>query len=122
MNWFKLAKDFRDRNVINNKIIYLNEIRDTLNSISKLIFQSGKNAKDANYKIIASSKINSYPLLHQILIEADALALDSPWKFSVLCNDGIDKIDNLIYSLKKQREEITYGTEEKKPKKGLVYD
>ena len=120
MNWYKLAKDFRDRNTINSKIRYLNEVKSTLNVISKLIFQSGKNAKNANYKIISSSKITSYPILHQILIEADFLALDSPWKFAALCEEAKIKIDKLIYSLKKEREEITYGEKVKKPKKGWV--
>ena len=80
MNWFKFAKDFRERNTINGKIRYLKGLKDTLTTISKLIFQSGKNAKNMNYKIISSSKITSYPALHETLIEADSLALDSPWK------------------------------------------
>ena len=108
MSWFKQAKDFRKRNTINEKIRYLKATKETLKYISKLIFQSGKNAKDTNYKIISSSKITNYPSLHGILIQADSLALDSPWKFAILCADGVKKIDNLIGSLKKEREEITY--------------
>jgi hypothetical protein len=120
MSWFKFSKDFKDRNTVNSKIRYLTEVKGTLEVLSKLIFQSGKNAKDANYKIISSSKITSYPLLHEILIEADALALDSPWKFKVLCEEGMIKADKLIYGLKKEREELTYDRIKDTPKKGLV--
>ena len=116
MNWFKFAKDFRERNVINDKIRYLNYVRKNLGYISKLIFQSGKNAKATNYKIISSSKISSYPILHDILIEADTLALDNPWKFQALCAEAIVNIDNLVYSLKKDRKQITYGNKEKQRK------
>lgn len=120
MNWYKIAKDFRDRNVINNKIKYLQTLKVTLEKLAKLIFQSMKNAKEANYRIISSAKITSYPLLHDILIEADELALDSPWKFASLCEQGIGKINKLIISLKREREEITYEGKKDKPKKGWV--
>ena len=120
MNWFKFAKDFRKRNTINEKIRYLKATKETLKYMSKLIFQSGKNAKDANYRIISSSKITNYPSLHEILIRADYLALDSPWKFATLCAEGVKKIDSLIYSLMKEREEITYGDKKKAPQKGWV--
>jgi hypothetical protein len=119
MNWFKMAKDFRERNTINSKIRYLERLKEKLNIISNLIFQSGKNAKNTNYEIITSSKITSYPILHDILIEADVLALDSPWKFSILCKDAISEITRLIYSLKEERREITYGKEKMTYQKGL---
>jgi len=120
MNWFKIAKDFRERNVINAKIRYLEDVKNNLNYLAKFIFQSGKNAKATNYKIISSSKISSYPTLHEILIEADAIALDSPWKFARLCYEGVDKINYLISSLKKERGEITYGNKFKNPQKGWI--
>ena len=109
MNWFKFAKDFSKRNTVNEKIRYLEAVKQDLESIGKLIFQSGKNAKATNYKIISSSKITSYPSLHETLIMADSLALDSPWKFAGLCVEGIGKINILIKTLKKEREELTYG-------------
>lgn len=117
MNWFKVAKDFSDRNIVNAKIIYLENVKTTLSHVAKLIFQSGKTAKETNYKIISSSKISSYPSLHEILIQADELALDSPWKFASLCEEGIGKIDKLVAGLKKEREELTYG-KTNKPRKG----
>jgi len=119
MNWFKIAKDFGKRNLLNSKIRYLTETKDTLTTLAKLIFQSGKNAKEANYRIISSSKITSYPLLHEILIQADYLALDSPWKFASLCEEGIEKIDMLISSFKKERTEFIHEGKEK-PMKGWV--
>ena len=120
MSWFKNAKNFDERNIINAKIRYLTDLRDKLIYLSKFIFQSGKIAKDENNKIITSDKITSYPSLHEILIEADSLALDSPWKFASLCGEGIEKANNLIFALKKERKEFTRGGDDKKPTKGWI--
>jgi hypothetical protein len=120
MNWFKFAKDFGDRNTINSKIRYLKILKETISSNSKIVFQSGKTAKDSTYSIITSSKITSYPSLHEVLIRADSLVLDSPWKFGELCSDAINKIDQLIYALIEERKEITYEGKKKGPKKGWV--
>lgn len=120
MSWFKNAKNFDERNVINAKIRYLTDLRDKLVYLSKFVFQSGKIAKDENTKIITSDKITSYPALHEVLIEADALALDSPWKFASLCGEGIERANSLIMGLKKQREEFTRGKDNKRPMKGWI--
>jgi len=119
MSWFKIAKNFDRRNFLNAKIQYLQKIQKQIGYLGKFVFQSGKNAKDINYKIITSDKITSYPLLHEILILADSLALDSPWKFASLCEEAVFKIDKLVYSLKKERKEFIHG-KEKKFMKGLV--
>lgn len=119
MNWFKIAKDFSERNHINNKLRTLSNLRERLDYISKLIFQSGYVAKDVNTKIITSKEITSYPTIHNILIEADEIALDSPWKFQELCKEAIDKINSETYLLKKQREEFVFGDADKKELKGL---
>ena len=71
MSWYKIAKDFDQRNVINHKIMYLNDVREILEKLSKLIFQSASMAKQSNSSIISSKKITSYPILHDILLEAD---------------------------------------------------
>ena len=120
MSWFKLAKDFRDRNTINAKIRYLEEIRKSIEYNSKIVFQSGRTVKDSNYSMITSSKITSYPSLHEVLIRADALVLDSPWKFETLCAEALTKIDQLVYTLKQDREDITYEGRKKEPKKGWI--
>ena len=119
MSWFKQAKNFDDRNTMNAKIRYLEDIKSKIEYLGKFVFQSGKNAKDINYKIITSDKITSYPALHETLIEADFLALDSPWKFAGLCNSAIHQIDKLLWSLKKERTEFTRGKKDK-PMKGWV--
>jgi len=120
MNWFKFAKDFSDRNVINAKIRYLQKIRESIEYNSKVVFQSGTTVKNSNYSIITSSKITSYPSLHELLIQADSIALDSPWRFGELCAEAIGKIDQLVFGLKKEREDITYEGKKDKPKKGWV--
>ena len=118
MNWFKFAKDFSDRNVINSNIRYLQGLRESIESNSKIVFQSGKTVKESSFDIISSSKITSYPSLHEVLIRADSLVLDSPWRFGDLCNEAIVKIDQLIFALKKEREDFTYDGKKKGPKKG----
>jgi len=120
MSWFKTAKNFDKRNTINAKMRYLQETKETLEYLGKFIFQSGKNAKEANYKIITSDKITSYPALHETLIAADYTALDSPWKFAELCAEAVYQIDQLLYGLKKERDEFIHGDGGKKPMKGWI--
>lgn len=119
MSWFKTAKDFSERNFINNKIRTLEDMKRDLDYLGKLIFQSGTNAKNGNLKIVTSKEITSFPLIHDILIEADEVALDSPWKFQDLCKQAVGYIVKEINSLKKQREDFINGGE-KKVKKGLI--
>ena len=59
MSWFKAAKNFDKRNVINAKIRYLQETKEKLEHLEKFIFQSGKNAKDENYKIFMNKLYKS---------------------------------------------------------------
>jgi hypothetical protein len=119
MSWFKIAKNFDKRNVINAKMRYLKEVKEKVEYLGKFVFQSGKNAKDINYKIITSDKITSYPALHETLIEADYMALDSPWKFAGLCGEAVERIDQLLYALKRERDEFIRGRD-KKPMKGWI--
>jgi hypothetical protein len=111
MGWFKLAKDFGDRNLINKKIAYLEQLKSDLLRLSKVVFQSGNTAKVANFNIINSKKITSYPDLLDILSEADGVALDSPWKFQKLCQKAIDHISEQIEYLITERKNITFGKE-----------
>ena len=106
MSWFKIAKNFDKRNTINAKMRYLQGMKEKLEYLGKFVFQSGKNAKNINYRIIASDKITSYPALHETLIEADHKALDSPWKFADLCGEAVFQIDQLLYKLKRERDEL----------------
>ena len=106
MNWYKEATDFSDRNLVIHKIKYLKEVREVLGDISKLVFQSGKNAKRTNEDILQSKHMSSYPLIRDILIEADSIALDNPWKFSSLCTSAITEINNKIFVFKKERDDF----------------
>ena len=121
MSWYKTSKNFDQRNTINAKMRYLKATKEQLEYLGKFVFQSGQNAKDINYKIITSEKITSYPALHETLIAADFLALDSPWRFAGLCKEAVGQIDILLYSLKKERDEFIRGDGSKKPQKGWIY-
>ena len=120
MNWYKYSKDFSDRNIINHKIIYLEDVKNILTRISKLVFQSGKMAKMSNINIISSKKITSYPSLHDLLIEADFVCLDSPWKFADLCHIAIDEISNKVISLKEERKEKMRKKKKNTVEKGWI--
>jgi hypothetical protein len=106
MNWYKFALDFSDRNLTIHKILYLKDIRGILENISKMVFQNGTFAKSANVEIVQSKQITSYPVIRDILIEADNLALDNPWKFASLCEEAVQEINNRIYKLQKERDDF----------------
>ena len=120
MGWYKFAKNFEERNIINHKIIFLNQLKETLEKLSKLVFQSGKNTKIANFNIVSGKKITSYPELRAILIEADACVLDNPWKFRDLCLSASEKIQGMVWTLEDEREDFTLGKNRKKVQKGWV--
>ncbi len=122
MSWYKYSKDFDKRNVINHKIMYLEDIKGTLKKLAKLIFQSATMAKQSNVDIMNSKKITSYPMLYNILIEADTIALDSPWKFASLCEEAVISINNQIETLKADRKKITNVGDKNVVEKGWVLD
>lgn len=109
MSWYKFAKDFSTRNTINHKIIYLKELREVLDKTSKVVFQSGTEAKNTTTKIITAKQITSYPILEDMIREANAAALDSPHRFSSLCNEVCLKIGDIILTLENEREHFTNG-------------
>ena len=120
MSWYKYSKDFDKRNVINHKIMYLEDVKGTLKKLAKLIFQSATMAKQSNVNIMSSKKMTSYPMLHNILIEADTIALDSPWKFASLCEEAVMSINNQIETLKSERKKITSVKNKNVVEKGWV--
>lgn len=120
MGWYKIAKNFDKRNIMNHKIMYLEELSETLRKLSKLVFQSGKNTKISNHGIVTGKKITSYPELRKLLIEADACALDNPWKFAGLCEEAVFQIEGMVGALKDERESFTLGDKEETFQKGWV--
>ena len=122
MGWYKFAKNFDERNIINHKIMYLEELSDHLEKLSKLVFQSGKNTKLSNHSIITGKKITSYPELRDILLEADSCALDNPWRFQDLCKEAVYQIEGMVWALEDRRELFTLGEDKKKVQKGWVDD
>jgi hypothetical protein len=120
MGWYKYAKDFYERNILNHKIIYLKGLSDHLDGLSKLVFQSGKNTRIASRKIVTGKKITSYPELRDILIEADSVVLDSPWKFKALCKEAMYQIEGMVFALEDEREAFTLGNQKKRVQKGWV--
>ena len=111
MSWYKKAQAFTpiemsDRNIINEKIRYLEHVNEQLKRLSKVIFQDGTYAKNTNMKLATDKKLSAYESIQSLLLQADKIALDSPWKFSGICLDVVDEIDKKVASLKKQRKEL----------------
>ncbi len=112
MGWYKNAQAFEaktldDRNVINEKIRFFEDLSGTLEKMAKVVFQDGYHAKDLTYKIANDKKMSSHPALRDMLLEADKIALDSPWKFSQICLDCTDEIKMKISKLKVERKALT---------------
>lgn len=122
MGWYKFAKNFDERNIINHKIMYLEGLSENLEKLSKLVFQSGKNTKISSHDIITGKKITSYPELRDILLQADEVILDNPWKFQELCKVAMGEIEGMVWALEDRREEFTLGKNKKKVQKGWVDD
>lgn len=120
MDWYKFAKNFDKRNLINHKISYLGDLSEKLERLSKLVFQSGKNTRIASHRIVTGKKITSYPELRDILIQADAAVLDNPWKFQKLCKEAMFQIEGMVWVLEDERELFVHGRDKKKVQKGWV--
>jgi len=120
MNWYKLAtfelQFFDDRNVINDRIRFFELTTKYLNKLAKVVFQNGVLARSVNQQIMNHKKISSYPVLRDILIQADNIALDSPWKFAAFCKIAIFEIDKKVIEWRKERKEFTEETLPKRMK------
>lgn len=125
MSWFrKIAKNFSDRNAVNEKIIYLSGLKNQLGKLSKLVFQSATMTKKSTFDIVNSKKITSYPIIQDILIEANNVIYDSPYRFSKLCAEAQDRIQSHIVDLKEERTKLTRENEDGsvKVEKGWKYE
>jgi len=106
MNWYKVSFDFGERNFIREKIKKFEELIDILEKMKKMAVQSGRITKITSFDIVNSKFMSSYPIIRDILAEANRIVLDSPWKFSFLCDNAIIKINEKIWELKKDREKL----------------
>jgi hypothetical protein len=113
-------KNFADRNLVNEKIRSLQDIANMLRYCSELVYQTQRGARSVVSEIRKGKKMSSYPSILLILDQADAIALDSPSKFSELCVRASFEIDNRAKKLIRLREDFAYKNDNKdKIKKGL---
>ena len=128
MNWYNnlnvktghySLEDQNDRGIVNEKILFLRDALEKLTKLSKGIFQNAREVKSINYELLTHKKISSHPLIKEILINADKVALDNPWKFAQYCDMAKEKIQQQIIVLEKERHDFV---ENKLPRimKGLV--
>lgn len=109
MGWYKQAMeitDFEDRNVVNAKIKFLKNIIDDLEKISKLVYQNAKLARSINRDIWQNKKLSSHPLIIDVLMAADEIALDSPNKFATYCHEALGKLRSYASKLICERNEF----------------
>lgn len=120
-NWYKIAKNFEERNFLNHKIDSLTSIQNIIRKASKTIIQNASMSKKIINTILGEKILSSFPIIKKILSEAESVALDSPLKFQVFCQEAIDNIENILSDLKEKRDKETFGDEEKeKTKKGWI--
>lgn len=115
-NWYGTKIDFEKRNLINKKIRLLKDMSVTIDKARKIVFQNAKLSKTINWNLLKSDQMSSYPVLRDMMAEADTKALDSPWQFSNILTDVLYWIKTKIGELSQEREEMF---EDKSKKKGL---
>ncbi len=116
---FKIT-DFNDRNLVNAQIKSLEDMAQTLDYCSKLVYQTQRGARGVVNQIRANKKISSFPKIIDILNQADKVAMDSPSKFATLCSQAVGELDRRIKRLLELRKEFSDGPSNIfKPKKGL---
>lgn len=98
--------DFEDRNVVNHNIHFFTDASKALKKLSKIVFQNAVLAKEISASLLEHKKMSSFPIIIDMLKEADKVALDSPWKFSSLCLSASDELSLKINKLKQEREEF----------------
>ncbi len=99
-------KNFEDRNLINHQIRSLKKLNNLLRYCSKLVFQTQRGARRVVEQIRMSKKVSSFPSVIAILEEADKVALDSPYKFEILCQQAAIELDKKISKLIQTREDF----------------
>ncbi len=110
MNWYKFSFDMDslfDRNVVNKQIAFFKSIADELNDLQKIVFQDATSARKSVSLIASNKKMSSFPVIVDVLLDADRVALDSPWRFAESCNIALDKINTRIRTLEKERRDFT---------------
>lgn len=109
MNWFKKAKidDFEDRNRVNHALHWLKDTMATLDYLSELVFMTNRGAKKMAFQLLNSKKMSSYPTIIDILEKAYEIALDSPFKFAILCRQASGRLKEIESDLLEQRDIFT---------------
>jgi hypothetical protein len=114
MSWFKKAQfipsTLDDRELLNEKIRYFEAVVEELETLAKVVFQNGTFAKNASYEIANHKKMSSYPAIRELLLQADKIALDSPWKYASLCQMASDEIRRKIAKLIRERKKLIEET------------
>lgn len=121
MSWWTQAKeieDFEDKNLVNNSIRQLTSIADNLDYASILVYQTARGARNIVAQLKDRKALSTYKEVRDMLLKADRYALDSPKKFSGVCQKASQKLRDLVAGLEEKREEFGHPSE--KVKKGLV--
>lgn len=112
--------NFSDRNLVNSRIESLTGIADMLDYCARLVYQTQRGARGVVAELRANKKISSFPIVIELLEQADKVAMDSPSKFADLCKEAAIELDRRISKLVELREEFSDGPKDYiKPKKGL---
>lgn len=123
MSWYKRAQfnDFKDRNQFNGVIHKLHAFADTLRYAAKLIYMTGRGARQVAAEVAGDKALSSFPPIRDILAKADRLALDNPHKFAHFCEQAAEMLTAEAIELEEKRHEFLEGDKET-TLKGIVDD
>lgn len=112
MHWWRLAKidSYEDRNNVNERIVKLQALVDTLRYAAKLINQTQRGARKMVAKVRENKTLSSYDSIIDTLAQADKCAMDSPQKFSHFVNQAAKVIEDKISELEEERLNFTEKT------------
>jgi hypothetical protein len=121
VNWYKTSKieNNEDRNQMNALIHKLEGFSESLKYTAKLVFMTARGAKKMAYSIAQSKTLSSFPVIRDVLEQADRVALDSPNKFAIFCKEAAARIDKEVVDIKKQRSDYVNNILPQKMK-GLI--
>jgi len=111
MNWFKKAELFRkpnleDRDTLNYKIRFLEDLQSSISDLKKIVFQDARYVKTSTFKIANNKATSSYPTIQDLLMQAERIALDSPWSYGNICSQVEAEAEKHIRKFKIQRKNL----------------
>lgn len=112
MHWWRFSKidSYEDRNNVNERIVKLQALVDTLRYAAKLVNQTQRGARKMVQIVRENKTLDSYDSIVDVLAQADKCAMDSPQKFALFVNYAARVIEDKVLELEEERKRFTEDT------------